>query len=306
MLRLTSWKKEDHQESGSGIFGKVDMFITFIDDSGSDPSQHVANATGLIIPVRRIVALQNEWNALKVKEQFRDFHTSVFIARNPRSDFGPWSDEHQRRVFRRVREIIKKFGVKVFSFSVYKKDYAEVVPAELRKYTGRYHYTWAMRHLIAQLASWRIALGAESPLEYVFDWMDKRDPRRTEIETVMKQGERVVAELGRAGEYSNYNFQHRADVPGLQCVDCLAWTCYQYGLLAFHNKPLPEFADVAWRDFCAHQSSRSKTAGPMDWFTAATITRDNLETWIQKEIPDGTSLQRFKQWEDEDSALRKT
>ena len=41
------------------------MFTVYIDDSGSDPNQPVANATALIVPGRRILALQREWDALK-------------------------------------------------------------------------------------------------------------------------------------------------------------------------------------------------------------------------------------------------
>lgn len=222
-------------------------FTAYIDDSGSDPSQSVANATALIVPDLRVFALEREWENLKKREHFADFHTSVFVARNPRSEFADWDDHKQRRVFTRVRQIIKRFGVKVVSFTVHKKDYDEVVPSALRKYAGKYHYTWAMRHLVSQIVAWRIVSGA-LPLKYVFDWMTEREPHRIEIETVMKQGEKVANELGVIGECTNYSFRHRKDVAGLQCVDLLAWTCYQYGLLAHRKKLLPEFADVAWKD----------------------------------------------------------
>lgn len=51
----------------------------------------------------------------------------------------------------------------------------------------------------------------------------------------------------------------------------------------------------------AHGSSGSKIAGLMDWFTAATIARENLERWIQAEIRDGKSIKRFKAWEEQDA-----
>ena len=278
---------------------QVVMFTAYIDDSGSDPSQHVANATAFIIPGRRILALQREWDTLKTKEQFSDFHTSVFIARNPKTEFGTWDDAKQERVFARVREIIKKYGTQIISFTVHKKDYDEVVPPELRDYAGKYHYTWAIRHVVTHLVAWRTSHRISTPLEYVFDFMKPSDECRQEIETVMEQAERVASETGRVGEYINYSFRHREDIPGLQCVDCAAWTTYQYGLLAFRKKPLHPFAEIAWNDFCSRSPSDSRTAGPRDWFTAAAIKREHLQEWITKEQADGRAIARFKAWEKE-------
>jgi len=282
---------------------QVAMFTTYIDDSGSDPSQHVANATALVIPGSRILALQREWDALKAKEGFSDFHTSAFVARNRKEGFGDLDDEKQKRIFMRVRHIIKKFGAKVISFTVHKKDYDEVVPSELRNYAGRYHYTWAIRHVVTHLSDWRLSRGVADPLEYVFDSMKKGDECREEIETVMEQAERLAQEKGRNGEFVNYTFRRRQDVPGLQCVDCAAWATYQYGLLAFRQKPLHPFADMAWKDFCAR--NRKDSSGPQDWFSAATIKRKHLEEWVQKELADGKSLARFKAWEQAKSATEK-
>ena len=133
------------------------MFTAYIDDSGSDPNQHVANATALIIPAQRIIALDREWKALQEKEGFTDFHTSEFVARNPKSEFALWDDDKQNRVFLRVREIIKKYGAQVMSFTVHKADYDGVLPPDLRRYAGKYHYSWAIRHVMTHLAAWRIS-----------------------------------------------------------------------------------------------------------------------------------------------------
>lgn len=278
------------------------MFTVYIDDSGSDPSQHVANATALVIPGKRILALQSEWDALQKKEGFSDFHTSEFIARNPHSEFANWPDEKQKRVFLRVREIVKKFGAKVFSFTVNKSDYDAVVPDDLRRYAGKHHYTWAIRHIVAMLAAWRISHHVAEPLEYVFDWMKKGDERREEIDTVMAQAEYVASQKGLAEEYTNYSFRKRQEIPGLQCVDSVAWTCYQFGLLTFRKKPLPVLGEIAWDDFCSRNgpgsiASVKHSSGPLDWFCAAAVTRANLEDWIHRELADGISIQRFRDWE---------
>ncbi|MGA8503197.1 MAG: hypothetical protein WB683_16705, partial [Candidatus Sulfotelmatobacter sp.] len=56
------------------------LFTNYVDDSGTDPNQRVAIASGWIVPAARIVALEREWDRLKEKEGFTDFHTSVFSA----------------------------------------------------------------------------------------------------------------------------------------------------------------------------------------------------------------------------------
>ena len=96
--------------------------------------------------------------------------------------------------------------------------------------------------------------------------MGKKDERRIETETVMEQAEKNANEKGIAGEFIKYSFRRRQDVSGLKCVDCVAWTTYQYGLLAFRKKPLHEFAAIAWNDFCSRNRT-DRPAGPLDWFT---------------------------------------
>ncbi len=88
------------------------MFTAYIDDSGTDPAQRVANATALIVPASRIVEFQHEWDKLKKREGFTEFHTSEFVAKNPKSDFANWSRVKQARVFRRVRQICMKYSAK--------------------------------------------------------------------------------------------------------------------------------------------------------------------------------------------------
>jgi hypothetical protein len=93
------------------------FFTAYIDDSGTAPDQKIANCTALIVPAKRLLALEKEWKEFRTKEQFCDLHTSEFVARNYKSFFGKWSDAKQKRVFNRAWEITKKYGVKVWSFS---------------------------------------------------------------------------------------------------------------------------------------------------------------------------------------------
>ena len=119
------------------------MFAFYMDDSGTDPSQHVAIATALVIPATQIVRLDSEWETFRDKEKFECFRTSEFHFRNPKSEFRDWAEDKQKRVFARIQQISKKYGVRAVSVAVNKKDYDQVVPAELRGYLGKDHYSWS-------------------------------------------------------------------------------------------------------------------------------------------------------------------
>lgn len=77
----------------------------------------------------------------------------------------------------------QEYGAKIYSFSVYKMDYDDLMPDDLREYGGD-HYTWAIRHLPGHLAAWRVSRHVKFPIEYLFDGMEKSDSARNKIETV--------------------------------------------------------------------------------------------------------------------------
>jgi hypothetical protein len=88
------------------------MFSLYIDDSGTDPNQSIAIATALVIPAAQIIRLEREWDTLKQKHGFTEFHTSIFVARNHKSEFANWSEDQQKRLLSRVRQVSKKYGVR--------------------------------------------------------------------------------------------------------------------------------------------------------------------------------------------------
>lgn len=280
----------------------MSYFTTYIDDSGTAPDQRVAMCTALIIPAARIIAMEREWKTLKEKEGFSDFHTSVFIARNYKTEFAKWDDDKQERVFRRVREIIKKFGVKIYTFAVNKKDYDEVIPDSAKGYIGD-HYTWAVRHVIGHLAAWRKSRRVVNPLQYLYDWMEKNDPKRKEIEEVMEQAEMVAEQIGMAGEYENFDFRRRKDHAGLQCVDAIAWTSYQISMHAIYGTPMHPMAHVAWEDLLSRNTE--VIAGPFEWLTAFSVSRNQLEEWLDTASPDTMLIAKFKELKEAINEKRK-
>lgn len=281
-------------------------FTVYLDDSGTSPDQKIANATALIIPADKILDMEQELAVLKKKEGFTDFHTSVFVARNPKSEFANWSDGKQKRVFRRMRQITRKYTPQIFSLAVNKADYDSILPTEFRKYSGN-HYTWALRHILPFVQMWRVPFPDIPPYEWVFDWMEKHDPGRKEIETVMEQAEdQAQIQRNVKGDYINYHFRSRKLVAGLQCADLVAWTNYQFALKAYFKKPLHPLARIAWDDFMAMPASNPPGyPEPIDWNHSIMIKTDHLKAWIVKELADGTSLKYFREWAARKKAARK-
>jgi hypothetical protein len=277
---------------------KVAYFSAFLDDSGTDPNQRVAIGTALVVPAARIPALDKEWGVLQRRHGFTDFHTSEFVARNPKSDFVNWSKDKQQVVFRRVRQITKKYGVRIYSFAVNKSDYDEVIPVDLRRHIGG-HYAWAIRHLLSHLVAWRVSRRVAHPLQYLFDWEQPSSPTRREIDKIMEQAERQAAKMEPplTGEYLQYDFRPRKDHPGLQCVDSLAWMFYQVSLAAFCGTPCNPFATVAWDDFGT--TLKGDVAGLDEWITAMSITRDDLKRWMDDEAKTHKTRDVFAEFEEQ-------
>jgi hypothetical protein len=266
------------------------MLTVYLDDSGTSPSQHVAIATGLIIPAKQILKLQSEWEKLAKKEGFSDFHTSEFVARNQNSEFSGWSVDKQKRVFARIRQVSKKYGARAVSFAINKADYEETMPDAIRSVIGKYHYTWAVHHLLSWLNTWRLENGSRlPPFEFVFDWMEESESK-AEIIAAMDRAEFVSIEAGRSGEFNNYSFRRRKDIPGLQCVDAVSWICYQFSLFAFRRKPLHEFGEIGWQDFGGNLEQGG-------WLWAVTIRKEHLQAWVAKVLADPQEMERVRKME---------
>jgi hypothetical protein len=262
-------------------------FTAYLDDAGTDPNQKIAIATALVIPAARLIALENEWDRLKEKEGFSDFHMSEFSSPTPPSDsqFLGWDRIKHERVYGRARQITKKYGVQAISFAVIKKDYDEVVPQDMRKDWGESHYTWAVRNVLSVIDKWNVFHGIEKPFEFMFDWEKPGSLTRKEIEEVMAQSEEIT---GRVGLYANVNFRQRKTLPGLQCVDCLGWVTYQLALKAFFDRPLVPDAKVGWDDFRHHRKD--------GWRITGSVKRHQIEQKVREYQLGGEARQFFDQW----------
>lgn len=283
-------------------------FTIYFDDSGTDPNQKVANATGLIIPSGRILQMEREWENLKIKEGFSNFHTSEFVFKNPRSDFANWDDAKHKRVFNRVIQITCKYGIQVFSFSVNKDDYDELVPPEIRQYAGKHHYAWAIRQASMFAQYWKQDKKFTDPYEWLFDSQEKRNPVRKEIEEMFEQLEFLTQRHnGIEHDYENIDFRPRASLAGLQCVDLLAWTNYNVSLHRWnYRNTLHPFAQNAWDRFASMSKSSCpailrlfpENNGLLDWNNPIFLTRAQIQDWIKKEQSENISQPYMKEWEE--------
>lgn len=276
------------------------MFSLYLDDIGTRSTHKVAVATALIIPSARVPALESEWNTLRAKEGFDCFHASVCNAgsksTDEESEFRDWKEEKIDRVFERTRQISKKYGIHAISSAINKKYYDEEIPADYKKYMGRYHYTWCLSYAIAMAEKWRLFSPQRSkhPFEFIFSWMDENDnPAKSEVEDVMRYSERATSELGQAGDYEHYAFRRPSEIPALQLVDGIAWACNRYALRKIHEKDIPVRAEQSWKYF-------GGDSGPDGWLLAFHANREQLRKYVQKEQADGRMLARFHRWEQED------
>lgn len=267
------------------------MFTLHLDDSGTRPTHKTACATALIVPAAQIVNLEKEWDTFKEKEHFSCFHASKCAAQDRKSEFAAWGDTKINRVFLRVRQISKKYGIAAVSSALNKQFYDEEMPAELRRYTGQYHYTWCVNYAIAYAEHYR---GRRfPPYEFVFDRMDGNNPCRIEIEKVMGYCERAANEMGYYGEYTNYSFRDKSQIPGLQCVDDIAWVCNRFALYAFHGIDMPPLAKSGW-------DSYQGDLGVQGFLKAITFKRESLRKVAAEELEKGLTIEQFDRWERED------
>ncbi|HTV03771.1 MAG TPA: DUF3800 domain-containing protein [Acidobacteriaceae bacterium] len=255
------------------------MFTIFIDDSGSSPEHKWAVATGIVIPAMQLPRLEREWDTFKGKEGISEFHSSECLARNQHSDFADWEDIRVRRVFTRVRQITFKYSVKAFGIGIYKPDYDQVMPEDMRKRIGSY-YTWALSSVLALAHDW--AARRSVPMEYVFDEASKNIKR--EINEAMQYSDQIYP-----GDFvGHYSFRYRKDIPALQAVDLFAWTCYQQGRKARLKLPIHHFAQENWDAYGSQNDG--------EWCVFQSLNREGIEDWIKKAYlgPEDLKIKEFK------------
>src|SRR5689334_19241031 len=268
---------------------RLAMFTAYVDDSGTSSKQPIATATLLLIPVTQIPKLESQWEVFRNKHGFESFHASKCAARNYESEFRDWSKDKVEKIFRRVRQFCKTFGVQMFSLAVRKCDYDTVVPEILRKNAGS-HYTWGIRSTAKRAEEWRLARNIGASIQYIFDWQDINSSQRHEIDTAMGQLQETL------NQPVYHDFRLRKDIPGLQCVDYLAWLAYQMAMDCIQHTDLHPLAKEGLMDLENFYPGRRDERPAKKWWQVATIRPHDLKIWADSEMASGKSLQRFSEW----------
>jgi uncharacterized protein DUF3800 len=264
-------------------------FITaFLDDSGTAPEQRIAICSAILIPANQIEALERQWKIFTEKNGFLDFHASECAARNYKSQYAGWDDKKVRKIFLRVRQFCKRFGVQTYGFAVHKKSFEEEIPAILRENIGS-HYTWAVRQVVTSIETWRRIRKIKQQIQYIYDWEDIGSQERFEIDEVMGQsGEQL-------NEKPQHDYKERKKIPALQCADFMAWLSFQLGNDNFYQVPLNSLAVEALRDLENYYPA-GKCLRFKKWFQVRTIQRAELRLWASKEANNPQTIKHFADW----------
>ena len=258
----------------------LDVFIIYIDDSGSAPDQKFAIAAGIVFPAKRLMEFEREWRAFLEKEKIPEFHASECLARNPHSAFANWDDGRVERVFARIQQIIFKYSVKAFCIGIHKQDYDEVVPEEMWASVGKSHYVWAVSSVLGLSYDWAISRAV--PMEYVFDNAEKAIKR--DLREAIDYSEAVHSD-----HFSGHNsFGRRKDVPGLQAADLFAWSCYQAALHTRFGHPMHPLARKIFDTFWLKNEGQ--------WCVIQSLNREGIELWVKKThgSPADLKIREFK------------
>lgn len=230
------------QSINAGPKTLIPMFTLYCDDSGTHSQSEIAVAALLIARVEQWDKFTDDWNRANEKENFGVFHMADFVGKYEQFKQPEWAGKDKRdRTIKRLINIIQTRAQFAISCAVAKSAYDEVA-AENRDHpffrAHKNHYTFAVRHCISHLESWRFKYKYAEPVQYVFDRLSKG---KGEIDELMDRGlsggdlAMKVYGIHRGG----WSFQDKSVVIQLQAADIWAWENYKYTIDSF----LPAKAD---------------------------------------------------------------
>jgi hypothetical protein len=95
----------------------------------------------------------------------------------------------------------------------------------------------------------------DTPIEYVFDWLDRKDEKRKEIESVFDSAAGGQDAFVRYGlRLEGVHFKKKEDVSPLQAADMLARLTYQWVLNEQEGKKLNPIAVESFTDLYKHKN----------------------------------------------------
>jgi len=255
----------------------IPMLALYLDDSGTGPTQDVAVAAGFIGTLQGWKRFERAWNKIKGVEsqKFECMHMTDFVW--DKKKFKNWGDLAKKQtLISKLTRAITDNALKGFTISVVKSEYDELVPDALRKQGFDNHYTYAVRIVAGMIQKWRIQTQRQDkPVHYVSDYLERGDPKRTELEN-------VFTTIGNKDEnFKNYgltgdgiSFTPRCDLVSLQAADMLAWTSYRIVRNELGLDKLNPIAKQCFTDFYKHDFGTFLEGGYHK--------KQHLEEWVKR------------------------
>jgi len=229
----------------------VAAFSLYIDDSGTAPEQSTAVAAGWIAKYPTWNFFNREWDKVRNVEsrKFSTMHMASFVY--GKGEFENWDLDTKKTVLNKLFPIFHRRIHQGFGLGVIKKDFDEIVPPELRAQGHENHYTYAIRRVMGFIHKWRQDNHVQEEIQYFFDFMDKHDPRRIEIEkvfTTIGTHDQNLAYYGLRRD--GFHFLDKDGIPPLQAADMLAWTIYRAMQHEVGANQVNEIGKMAFKNFC--------------------------------------------------------
>lgn len=205
------------------------MYTLYCDDSGTHAESSVAVASCLISTVDKWDKFLGAWCEASRDEGFHVFHRADFEGNYGPFDSLIWRDTVKKeRTLNRLIDIVLDTAEVGFSVSVFKEDYDEMIPLDIRdKFSlGKNHYTFAFRTIIGWIKKWRNENSIVRPMNYVFDRMSKgKGEIMAQFDVPIRYPEFGMKDFGTSE--GCYSFADKAYIVPLQAADLCAWEVYR-------------------------------------------------------------------------------
>jgi hypothetical protein len=218
------------------------MLTLYCDDSGTHPKSSVAVAACFIASVDQWDRLKMNWEKINEDENFGVFHMADFVAKHEQFAAPEWQDQEKRdRTIKKLINIIQTRVQFAVCCSVDKSAYDEVRQQNLHHpfwQSRKNHYSFAVRHCLANIQKWREQYKHTDPMRYVFDRLSKG---KGEIDAQMEIAAGGLDDGCRQYGISKdgWGYDDKSVVTQLQAADIWAWENYKYMVDCF----LPETSE---------------------------------------------------------------
>jgi hypothetical protein len=202
-------------------FDQVDAYMlkAFIDDSGSGGDSTWYVLAGYVGTLEAWDAFEKPWiEILNGSPKLEYFKASEAESLRPNSQWAGISKDARNRRIDSFIDVIRKFATRAFHVRARQKDYDEVIKPYIPKQWDN-AYFFLFMGLIASVTSVEKYAGYGQPVDFVFDWAEKK---RIQQPSLRLYGQ--CADLPQfRGRVHNIHYEDEKKFLPLQAADLLAW-----------------------------------------------------------------------------------